>query len=303
MTKKTAYLLVIIGAALWGTTGLFVQQLHTIGFTPWETVGIRLSFSAVLILVFLGLFKPAMLRIQFRHLPYFVGTGIISIAFFNFFFFTVIDEATLSLAVVLLYTGPVFVTILSRLFFKEPFTGAKALALLLMLIGCALTVELLPFGAMPDGWRIVIYGLLSGFFYALYSIFGKSVSRHYHSLTITAYSMITGSVFLMLTSSLLHQPARLIQPEVLLNGFGIALFATVSAYVLYTFGLTYVESSRASILSTVEPVVAIIIGVMIFQDQLNSWQVLGFILVLLSVSVTVYRKKSPVELEAVRKLG
>ncbi|ADH99923.1 DMT family transporter [Salisediminibacterium selenitireducens] len=303
MTKKTAYILVIIGAALWGTTGLFVQQLNAIGFTPWETVGIRLTFSAVLILLFLGIFKPAMLRIQLSHLPYFIGTGIISIAFFNFFFFTVIDEANLSLAVVLLYTGPVFVTILSRLFFKEPFTGAKGLALFLMLLGCALTVELLPYGTMPDGWRIVLYGLLSGFFYALYSIFGKSVSRHYHSLTITAYSMVTGSVFLMLSSTLLHEPVRLIQPEVLLNGFGIALFATVSAYVLYTFGLTYVESSRASILSTMEPVVAIIIGVMIFGDQLNSWQALGFVLVLLSVAVTVYRKKSPVEKEVIRQLG
>lgn len=303
MTKKTAYILVMIGAALWGTTGLFVQQLYALGFTPWETVGIRLSFSAVLIVLFLFLYKPSLLKIKLRHLPYFIGTGVISIAFFNYFFFTVISEANLSLAVVLLYTGPVFVTILSRIFFKELFTGAKGVALVLMLLGCALTVELLPQGSIPDGWRIVLFGFLSGFFYALYSIFGKSVSRYYHSLTITAYSMITGSIFLMITSSLLHEPARLMQREVLISGTALALFATVLAYVFYTFGLTYVESSRASILSIIEPVVAIIIGVAVFQDNLNAWQILGFIFVILSVVVTVYRRKTPVEKKAMKKVS
>lgn len=303
MSKKTAYILVMIGAALWGTIGLFVQQLYALGFTPWETVGIRLSFSAVLIVLFLFLYKPNLLKIKFRHLPYFIGTGVISIAFFNYFFFTVISEANLSLAVVLLYTGPVFVAILSRIFLKEPFTGAKGLALVLMLAGCALTVELLPSGSVPDGWNIILFGFLSGFFYALYSIFGKSVSRHYHSLTITAYSMITGSIFLLITSSLLIEPGRLLQTGVWISGGSMALFSTVLAYVFYTFGLTYVESSRASILSIIEPVVAIIIGVVIFQDNLNSWQVLGFILVILSVAVTVYRKRTPIEKQAMKKVS
>ncbi|AOM82524.1 EamA family transporter [Salisediminibacterium beveridgei] len=303
MSKKTAYIMVMTGAALWGTIGLFVQQLYALGFTPWETVGIRLSFSAILIVLFLLLYKPGLLIINIRHLPYFVGTGVISIAFFNYFFFTVISEANLSLAVVLLYTGPVFVTILSRIFFKEPFTGAKGLALILMLAGCALTVEFLPSGNVPDGWGIVLFGFLSGFFYALYSIFGKSISRHYHSLTITAYSMITGSIFLLTTSSLLVEPGRLLQTGVLINGGSMALFSTVLAYVFYTFGLTYVESSRASILSIIEPAVAIVIGVAVFQDNLNSWQFLGFILVILSVAVTVYRRSTPVERAAIKKVS
>ncbi|GEL08455.1 DMT family transporter [Salisediminibacterium halotolerans] len=287
MSHRSAYFMVALGAALWGITGLFVTNLNTYGFTPWEVVGIRLSFSAVLIFLYLFITDRRFLYIRLRHIPFTIGTGIISIAFFNYFFFTVMHEASISLSVVLLYTGPVFVAIISRITFKEPFTANKLIALVFMMTGIAFTVEFFPAGQLSVGWDIVIFGILSGFFYALYSIFGKYISKSYHTLTITAYSMLFGALFLLPTSRLWEKSALFAEPGVLLNGFGLALFATVMAYALYTLGLTYVESSRAAILSTVEPVVAILVGVLIFAESLTFWQVLGFALVLLSVKYTV----------------
>ncbi|RKL66819.1 EamA family transporter [Salipaludibacillus neizhouensis] len=291
MSPRLAYLMVILGAALWGVTGLFVQNLYTFEFTPWEVVGIRLIFSAIIIFFFLFFTKRSLLYIQFRDLPFFVGTGIISIAFFNFFFFTVMDEANLSLAVVLLYTGPVFVTLISRFTFGEPFSLNKISALIVMLAGCSLAVGLFPFGQSSVGISTILFGIASGFFYALYSIFGKYVSGRYNTLTITAYSMFFGALFLLPTRQLWNKTQLFSEPAVIFNGIGLAIFATVGAYALYTFGLTYVESSRAAILSTVEPVVAIFIGVAVFRDILSLWQTLGVVLVLVSVLLTVKTRK------------
>lgn len=294
MPTRLAYFMVILGAALWGITGLFVQNLYTYDFTPWEVVGIRLIFSTILLFVFLLLINRSLLKIHVKDIPFFIGTGIISIAFFNYFFFTVMEEATLSLSVILLYTGPVFVTIISRFTFGETFEKNKMIALLLMLIGCGLTVGFLPAGQLSVELKTVLFGVASGFFYALYSIFGKYVSSRYHTLTITAYSMLFGALFLLPTSRLWQKSALFTDIGVILNGLGLALFATVLAYACYTYGLTYVESSRAAILSTIEPVVAIIIGVAIFSDSLTFWQGFGILFVLFSVLLTV-KKKKPVD--------
>ncbi|TVP81802.1 MAG: EamA family transporter, partial [Alkalicoccus sp.] len=77
MSTRAAYLIVMAGAALWGTTGLFVNQLNQAGFTAWEVVGIRLSFSALLLLLFLLIFHRGLLYVKLRDLPFFIGTGII----------------------------------------------------------------------------------------------------------------------------------------------------------------------------------------------------------------------------------
>ncbi|MBB5172318.1 DMT family transporter [Texcoconibacillus texcoconensis] len=288
---RLAYFSTILGAALWGLIGIFVQGLYSYGFTPWEVVGIRLFVSAVLTVLFLLIFSRRLLVIQLKHIPFFIGTGIISISFFNWAYFTVMEGASLSLAVTLLYTGPVFVTILSRLIFQEALTTKKLSALVMTVVGCSFVVGFLPFGTSSISMSLLITGVASGFFYALYSIFGKFVSPYYNPLTITAYSMIFGALFLLPTSQLWEKQAVFAKPEVWLLAIGLAIIATVLGYIFYTYGLARIESSRASILSTIEPVVAISVGVLIFGDSMEVWQVLGMILVITSVFLTIETKK------------
>lgn len=288
MPARLAYLLVLAGAALWGTTGLFVQNLYTYGFTPWEVVGIRLIFSAVIITLFLSVVERSLLRIRWQDLPLFVGTGIISIAFFNFFFFSVMEVSGISLAVVMLYTGPLFVAVIAKFVFKETLTAGKIAALVIMITGCMYAVGLIPLGSDSIAAAAVLFGIASGFFYALYSIFGKFLSARYHPLTITTYSMILGGLFLLPASRLWEKAEAFTEPGVWWNGIGLAVAATTVAYVAYTAGLTHVESSRASILSIIEPVVAIIIGVAVFGDSFTLWQTFGIVLVFVAIIATVY---------------
>ncbi|SDI60599.1 DMT family transporter [Alteribacillus bidgolensis] len=283
MSRKQAYVCAVAGAALWGLIGIFVQVLYDAGFTPWQTVAIRAIFSFILIVGYLAVFKPSHLKIRLKDFPFFIGTGIISIVFFNWCYFTVMEEATVSLAVVLLYTGPLFVTIISRFLFKEWLTKRKILSLLFTITGCAFAVGLLPAFQTNLSWFVIAAGIGSGFFYALYSIFGKYVSSRYSSMTITAYSFICASLLMIPAGGLAENLGNLFNMQVILSSLGLAFIATVLGYILYTSGLTYIESSRASILTTIEPVVAITVGMTIFGDTLNLWQFLGVILVLTSI--------------------
>src|SRR6056297_2059060 len=95
-----AYLFILLGASFWGVTGLFVQNLYQFSFTPWQVVAIRLTISSLILIVILSLLGRRYLKIQLKHLPYFIGLGVISIALFNWCYFEVIERESLSVAVI-----------------------------------------------------------------------------------------------------------------------------------------------------------------------------------------------------------
>ncbi|ACB86356.1 EamA family transporter [Natranaerobius thermophilus] len=279
----TAYLLIAIAAAFWGVIGLFIVPLYQFGFSPLQVVALRAISASILMLIYVGIFNPSALKISLKDIWYFIGTGIVSIVFFNWCYFTAIQEMSLSIAVVLLYTGPAFVALLSYIFFKEPLTGRKLAALAFTLIGCMLVTGLLPANEISVSPLGLLLGIGSGFFYGLYSIFGKAASYRYSSLTITIYTFVFAGLALLPMSGVIANMGAFVNPWVLLSILGLGLISTVLAYILYTLGLSRIESSKASIIATIEPVVAAILGRIVFGEQMTLWQGVGMLIVISAV--------------------
>ncbi len=292
---KWAYLLIAAGAAMWGIIGIFVQALYSFGFSPGQVVAIRAISAASILLIYTATVNRHSLKISPLDLKYFIGTGIFSIVFFNWCYFTVIKEASLSVAAILLYTAPAFVTVISRFVFKEWLTSRKIAALIATILGCALVVGFLPSMQVSVSTLGIIVGLGSGLGYALYSIFGKLASSKYSSLTITTYTFIIAGTFMLPVSRIWEAKNLFAQTEVWIYALGLGLIPTVLAYTLYTLGLSQIESSRASITATIEPIVAAMVGTALFGDILTGWQVLGIILVLSAVFLVqeTSRTRSP----------
>ncbi|ALX47317.1 DMT family transporter [Lentibacillus amyloliquefaciens] len=281
-----AFIFIILGAALWGTISWYVKNLYAYGFTPMEVVTLRVWSAAILIIVFLLLASPNKLKLSsFSDLKYFIGTGIFSIVFFNFCLFTAIDLSTIPAATALLYTGPAFVTVLSFLLFQEPLTKPKISALVITLIGSALVVGLIPLDLNTFQLGSILFGLGSGFGYALYSIFSKFALKKYTSLSITAYTFIVAAVSLVPFFPYEEKLPLLSDPAVLFYAVGLGFLPTAFAYIIYTYGLNQTEASKASILTTVEPVVATLIGVFIFQEAFSGVQLLGMACILGAVII------------------
>jgi drug/metabolite transporter (DMT)-like permease len=238
-----------------------------------------------------GFTKPGLLKIDLRDSFSFIGTGIFSIVFFNWCYFTAISEVSLSVAVILLYTGPAFVAILSRIFFGEELTKHKIAALAVTLIGCALVVKLIPAGDQRLSWYGIIVGLGSGFGYALYSIFGKHALKKYNSLTVITYTFIFASVALLPTSGVTIEIGQLTSVDVWFYIVGLGFFPTALAYMLYTQGLSMIESSRASITATIEPVLATMIGVWVFDERLTGYQIIGMLFILTAVILVQLKRR------------
>ena len=100
--KKAAPFLVLIAGILWGTMGIYVRRLNNLGFTTIEIVAVRSVVTAVLLLVVLFFYNRELLKIRIKDIWCFVGTGILSIVFFNYCYFKAITMTSLSVAAVLL---------------------------------------------------------------------------------------------------------------------------------------------------------------------------------------------------------
>lgn len=241
--------------------------------------------------LYLAIINPSLLKIRLKDAYLFVGTGILSIVFFNWCYFTAIKEVSLSIAVMLLYTGPAFVILLSRIFFKEYLNTFKVSALILTAIGCMLVIQLFPLADKSISLFGVLVGLGSGFGYALYSIFGKFALNKYSTLTIITYTFVFASAALIPVSGITIERSLLLSKEVWWSVIGLGLFPTALAYLLYTKGLSMIESGKASITATMEPVVATAIGVFVFGELLTGFQIFGIILVIAAVIILQWSKK------------
>lgn len=275
---------IIVGAALWGTIGWFVKNLYTYGFTPMEVVTLRVTSTAILLVSYLLYHSPKALKLHsFSDVKYFIGTGIFSIIFFNYCMFMAIDLSTIPIATALLYTAPAFVSILSFFLFKETFTSRKVLSLMGTIAGTSFVVGLLPSNLSTIPYQSILFGVGSGFGYALYSIFSKYALNKYTSLSITAFTFIVATVTLLPFFPYSEKLTILTEPAVLFYAFGLGLFPTAIAYIVYTYGLKKTEASKASILSTIEPVVATFIGILVFHESFTFVQMLGMALIIGSV--------------------
>ena len=285
--KYIPYALVLAAGVCWGVSGFFTRNLTALGFTSTLIVIVRNIGAAALLALTLLLTDRSAFRIRLKHLPYFLGTGIVSLLIFTLCYFRSQQINSLALAAILMYTAPAFVVVLSAPIFKDKITGKKLLALVVAFAGCDLAS-----GAFSGTLTLTVEGLLlglgSGVFYASYSIFARMAMKHYESLTITFYTFLVaacGSLALLLLG-VGDCGAAQWNGTAAVNIAGLWVLATVAPYLLYTGGLQELgDGGKASILASIEPVVAAFVGVLAFGEPLGLGTVGGLICILISVFI------------------
>ena len=279
--QKAGPLLIILAGCFWGSMGIFVRKLAAYGFTPVQIVSIRITLAALIFSCLLLARDRAGFRISLRDLPLFLGLGFGSILFFTVCYFTAITMMSLSTSAILLYTSPIWIMLMSVLFFREKLNRKKILALVLAFAGCVLVS-----GISGNGISLIglLVGLGSGIGYGLYSILGTVALRRYSPFTVTTYTFL----FAAAGSWAVCNPADMVStfsaapdlPFLLLFCCLTALVTAVIPFLAYTLGLQTVEASKAGIIATIEPMVATLIGILLFSEPLTVFSGLGILLIL-----------------------
>ncbi len=279
-----SYLLVLIAGISWGMIGVFTKAIHTLGFTEMQMLFVKGVLAAALLFVITFVKDKSQLRLKkWTDIRYFIGTGICSFTFFSWCYMKAINLISMGVAAVLLYTAPTFVMLFSLLLFHEKMTKTKGLVLGMTFIGCVLVTGLLE-GSVSFTWQGLLIGLASGVGYALYSIFGTfAIRRGYGSLTISFYTFLTAAVFMLFCVDPVAVVVKITElgqwPLTIL----FALLTTVVPYLCYTKGLSGLPASQASVTATIEPVVAAVLGILMFHESASVMKIAGIVLVLSSV--------------------
>ena len=284
MNRYLSYLYILAAGTLWGAIGLFNRNLSAGGFSPYSIVFVRNIGSLIVLGLIFLIFDRSVFRIKWRHLPYFLGTGIVSILLFTLCYFSCQQICSLATAAILLYTAPTFVVIFSSILWKDKITKHKIIALVIAFFGCSFVT-----GVWNGNLSISALGLLlgvgSGFFYGLYSIFARYALKHYQPLTVTFYTFLfagMGSFFLIRPSEL---NIGFSSPQMLMLVTGLIVVSTVLPYIFYTKGLSMTDSGKASILASIEPVIAAVVGILAFGEPASITVLLGLICILISVYI------------------
>ena len=307
-TKKPNYLhkfapiFVILAAIFWGILVVFVRAFGKADFGSMEIVTMRVYTSVIFAWIMFLLFDHSSQRktrksiqdstktqtttpktFHLRDSWCFIGTGLVSIVFFSYCYFRNVEVSSAAVAAILMYTSPIFVTLLSALLFKEKFTKLKGLALILAIIGCALVsgiTSILTPASLPG----LLLGLGSGIGYALYSIFGRfALNKGYTPFFVTAMTFTFACVGVLPFVNILTLAMKLInEPKYILLALIMGLVGSCTPFALYTLGLRYMEASKAAILATLEPIVTALVGTFFYKEPIDLFIVIGIVMVLVA---------------------
>lgn len=270
----------LLSGFLWGLISLFLKPLSTIGFSPVQVMFFRAFISCVILFFIIFIKNKSLFLFSLKDIWLFIGSGVLSLTFFSLCYFTTIIHSGASIAVILLYTSPIFVLIFSFLFFKEKLSIKKLLALLLTFCGC---IFVSGFGISNSlSFNGFIIGLGAGFGYALYSIFSKYALKKYNVLTVIFYTFVFSAISILPFCNIQEVGLLLnIKSSCLL--VGIAIFCTILPYFFYTYGLIGLETSKAAIIVTIEPLVATIIGFTVWGEPFGITKLIGILFILVSI--------------------
>jgi len=271
-------LLIVISAASFGALPIFIRLAYRTGADPTTLLVLRYSIAAVVMVAIMLARKTPLPR--GRILIGLILMGAVGYVGQSFAYFTALTMASASLVALLLYLYPAIVTILSALFFKERLTAAKAGAVTLALVGTALTIGPSGSGRVAG----ILLAIAAAVIYSVYILVGSRIMPHASAIAAST-TVITAAAVVYIGIVAVRGPAFPQAFSGWVDIFAIALVSTVLPIVTFLAGLERVGPTRASTLSTFEPVMSVMLAIVILGETISPLQVVGGALILAAVIV------------------
>lgn len=285
-TRK-GYLLAAAAAMLWGCSGVITSYLlRQRQMRPDELLIFRTSFAAMILFVWLAITARHLLKVRLADLPYFAVLGAIGLVANQGFYYFALTTVSVGYALMLQYQAPVFLMAYGAFTRTERITAGKAFAAAMALGGCALMMFGQPAqsGSLAKvSWMGTLCALGSGLGFAFYTVYGKHGLRRYDPRTMMSYAFLSAAIIWLF----IRPPWKIAWASYDLSTWAFFLYlgavATVLPFGLYLASLRYLEASRTSLTSILEPVVASSVAWLWLGQALWPLQILGGVAVLAGV--------------------
>ena len=280
--KAKAFIYIALAGMLWGTSGIFVKYLSPYGFTAPQLSLIRGTISFVAMALYALLFDRGVFKISLKNLLFalFIGITLFGTATL---YYSSMQMTSVSTAVVLMYTAPIYVTVFSVAFLGERSSKLKTVSLCIMLLGCAFVSGII--GGMKFDSLGILLGVLSGIVYATYNVLTKIALRG--GLNATTLSLY-GFMFMALTALIGARPSAIFENasqepiKTIPLMIGLGVFTFVLPYFFYTLSMRDLPAGTASALSIIEPLAATVFSAVIFGEIPGVVSAIGIVLIVLA---------------------
>jgi drug/metabolite transporter (DMT)-like permease len=282
---RLGYLYVSLAAILFAISGTSAKFLFNDGITAFQLIQMRTTLAFTGLLIWLCLRYPALLKISLKNLPYFIGLGVFGIGSAQFFYLLAISKINVAAAILLHYTGPVFVALYVVFVQRQKLRFNSTLAILGTLIGCFLVVGAYNLQLFALNRVGIIAGILAAVSFAVYSILSDYGMRRYTPWTVLLY----GLLFAALMWNILHPPLEAFLHRYSPVQWGWILFigicGTIFPFGLYFEGVKRIQPTHASITATLEPISAGVIATVFLGEVMAPLQIIGGLIVIVSIII------------------
>lgn len=295
MKEIHGYFLITLASILWGTMGVLAKLAFEYEILPETLIALRLVISSATLFVILALFNKRSLKIRKGDVLFFLIFGVFAIAFQRIAYFYAVNLTTVTVAAILFYTYPVFVTLLASSLLKEKITHREILAIILTFLGVALVVKVYDTSSLIVNFLGIIFGVFSSLLFVFYFMMTRKLRDRYASWTLTFFGDGIGALVSIPFISVSFTKMIDFPLQLWLLVLTIAWVPSLLAYLLYSYALKHVKASKGSILSVIEPLSAAIFSTIFIGENLETPQLVGIAFALAGVILLFQTSRTKIQ--------
>ena len=291
---KLGYLMVAVAATLFAVNGTVSKVVLGSGLSSLELTQIRSTGAAAGFLAFILLFARATLRVGRRELLFLVVFGITGIGFVQWLYFIAIDHLPVGIALLIQFLGPLLVALFARFVYHERIRRRIWGALVLCIVGLSVVVEF--WSGLAYSTIGITAALGAAFALAAYILMAERERKHRDPASLSFYGFFFATLFWAVINPLWQFPWDVLGDTVSLQGnlseysapvwvlvAFIVVIGTMVTFTLLTGALRHIPATRASIVATLEPVIATIVAWLWLGESFGTAQLIGGAVVLAGI--------------------
>ena len=286
--KLHGMLLASLASSLWAVSGISGEILFKkFNFSSDWLVSTRTLISGILLfLIVIFIEKKSVLKPlkNKRDCAGIILFGTAGMYLVQYTYFKTIELSNVSFATILQFTAPFFIFIYESIKNKKVPAVSTVILLFMTILGVIFIATKGNFSNLSVSLEALLLGIISAIMIAFYSTYPKKLLKKYGSITVVGWGMIVGSII----SNVIHPIWKIegdVNTQSIIQVMIVVILGTSIAYLIYIASLNYISSSLAGILTAFEPVLAAILSVAIFGLKFSFIELIGFLLVFVSIFI------------------
>jgi drug/metabolite transporter (DMT)-like permease len=278
--NRLGYFFVVLAATCWASGASASKFLFHSGVTPFQLVQMRITAAVVFLFLWLLWRHRSLLRIAREDAGYFLVLGTFGMAAINITYLYAISKLNVAAALILEYLAPVLIALYTVVFQRERLSRWTVAAIAAAVSGCYLVVGAYNLNVFQLNLAGILSGLGAAASFAWWSVYGEYGMRRYNPWTVLFYALLVAAV----EWNLLHPPLEAFMHDYTPATWGliffVALVGAILPFGLYYEGISRIRATRASITSTIEPIMAGVLSFIFLGEVMAPLQILGGVLVI-----------------------